>query len=223
VYFNDDQFICKPVTKELFFREGKPVHQARLHAIRAGKIGAMMPHIYLNTAEVVNEHFNMKEVLKKDRSKWFSVAKNGAATVFENLFCSQYDMFPGFSNEHLPGPILKSTMDTIWDLEGDRLDETCMHRFRDVRDVNQFVFRYWQLASGNFVPEKLENLGAYLSIKSDRDSVKRLCECVTSGKFSLLCLNDVDALDSYEDYVWAKDQIVSAFDTLLPEKCPFEK
>lgn len=224
VYFNDDQFLGRPVSPELFFRGGKPVHQARLHAIRAGKIGAMMPHIYLNTTEIVNEHFNMREVLKRDRSKWFSVRRNGASTVFENLFCSKYDMFPGFSNEHLPGPILKSTMDTIWELEGERLDETCRHRFRDARDVNQFVFRYWQLASGNFVPEKIENIGKYFTIKSDRDSVKKICEYVSSGKYRLMCLNDVvDALDSYEDFLWAKEQIVSAFDKLLPDKCTFEK
>ena len=223
VYFNDDTFICRPVSRELFYRDGKPVHQARLHAIRAGKMGAMMPHIYLNTTEVINEHFDMQEVLKKDRAKWFSLARNGAANVFENLFCSKYNMFPGFGNEHLPVPILKSTMDTVWKLEGARLDETCRHRFRDVRDVSQFVFRYWQLASGNFVPEKIGNIGACYTIKSDREFVRKLCGYVTSGKYNLLCLNDADALKTHDDFLWAREQIERAFNKLLPEKCSFEK
>ena len=178
VYFNDDMFILRSIPKEIFYRDGKPVHQARLHAIRPGKIGAIMPHIYLNNTEVINEHFDMHQVLKKDRDKWFSVPKNGIKTVLENMYCSQFKMFPGFKDEHLPVPILKSTMDTIWKLNGGRLDDTCRHRFRDVRDVSQYVFRYWQMASGNFVPERLANLGAHYTISADEKSLKALCSDV---------------------------------------------
>ena len=63
VYFNDDTFLCRSIPKEIFYRDGKPVHQARLHAVRPGKIGSIMPHIYLNCTEVINEHFDMHEVL----------------------------------------------------------------------------------------------------------------------------------------------------------------
>ena len=97
------------------------------------------------------------------------------------------------------------------------------HKFRDVRDVSQFVFRYWQMASGNFVPEKLENLGAHYTIKSDRENVKQLCKYVTTSKYGLLCLNDADLIDTYEDFVWAKKQLIKAFDELLPDKSVFEK
>ncbi|MDO5702643.1 MAG: Stealth CR1 domain-containing protein [Lachnospiraceae bacterium] len=223
VYFNDDTFICRSIPKEIFYRDGKPVHQARMHAIRPGKIGSIMPHIYLNSTEVINEHFDMHEVLKKDRDKWLSVRRNGIKTVLENMYCSQFVMFPGFKNEHLPVPILKSTMDTIWKLHPERLDATCRHRFRDVRDVNQFVFRYWQMVSGNFVPEKMENLGGHFTITSDREAVKKLCKYVEEGKYPLLCLNDADEIDSQEDFEWAKAQLLQAFDKLLPEKSAFEK
>ena len=223
VYFNDDMFILRSIPKELFYRDGKPVHQARLHAVRPGKIGAIMPHIYLNNTEVINEHFDMHEVLKKDRDKWFSIPRNGVKTVLENMYCSQFKMFPGFKDEHLPVPILKSTMDTIWKLNGDRLDDTCRHRFRDVRDVSQYVFRYWQLASGNFVPEKLANLGAHYTIDADREKLKALCSYVAGGKYNLLCLNDADGIHSYEEFLMAKEQLLTAFDSLLPERSVYEK
>ena len=219
VYFNDDTFICRPIVPELFYREGKPVHQARLHAIRPGKIGSIMPHIYLNATEVINEH----KVLREHKDKWFSLRRNGFKAVLENRYCSQYQMFPGFGNEHLPVPILKSTMDTIWELHSERLEDTCSHRFRDVRDVSQFVFRYRQLASGNFIPERAENLGAHYTIKSDRKLVETLCGYVTTGRYPLLCLNDADRLDSESDFLWAKEQIIKAFDQLLPEKSGYEK
>ena len=203
VYFNDDMFICRSIPREVFYRDGKPVHQARLHAVRPGKIGA--------------------KVLKKDRSKWFSVPKNGIRTVMENAYCSQFKMFPGFKDEHLPVPILKSTMDRIWKLNGERLDATCRHRFRDVRDVSQYVFRYWQLASGNFVPEKLEYLGAHYTITADEKELDDLCGYVRSGKYRMLCLNDADGIHSYEEFVHAREQLLEAFETLLPEKSSFEK
>ena len=223
VYFNDDTFICKPITPELFYRGGKPVHQARLHAIRPGKVGAIMPHIYLNAVEIINEHFDMHKVLKYNHKKWYSISKNGIKTVLENRYCSQYQMFPGFGNEHLPVPILKSTMDKVWNLEPDRLEDTCRHRFRDVRDVSQFVFRYWQLASGNFEPEQLNKLGAHFTIKSDKQNVMELCKTLVSGKYSLLCLNDADQIDNNEDFLWAKDQLIKSFEELLPEKSCYEK
>ena len=223
VYFNDDTFICRDIPRELFYRDGLPVHQARMHAIRPGKIGAIMPHIYLNSTEVINEHFDMHQVLREHKDKWFSVRRNGVKTVLENLYCSQFKMFPGFKNEHLPVPILKSTMDTIWKLNGERLDDPCRHRFRDVRDVNQFMFRYWQMVSGNFVPEKLDHLGGHFNITSDRENVRKLCDYVTSGKYAMLCLNDADEIDSEEDFKWARKELLAAFDRLLPDKCSYEK
>ncbi len=223
VYFNDDMFITRSIPKELFFRGGKPVHQARLHAVRPGKIGAIMPHIYLNCTEVINEHFDMHKVLKRDRDKWFSIPANGAKTVMENAYCSQFKMFPGFKDEHLPVPIRKSTMDTIWKLNGERLDDTCRHRFRDVRDVSQYVFRYWQLASGNFVPEKLSNLGAHYTISADQKELGALCEYVRSGKYKLLCLNDADGIHSQEEFVRARKALTEAFEILLPERSVYEK
>ena len=182
-----------------------------------------MPHIYLNCTEVINEHFDMHQVLKKDRDKWFSVRKNGIKTVMENAYCSQFKMFPGFKDEHLPVPILKSTMDTIWELNGERLDATCRHRFRDVRDVSQYVFRYWQLASGNFVPEKLSYLGAHYTITSDSRELDDLCRHVSSGDYRMMCLNDADGIHSQEEFLQAKQRLLEAFETLLPEKSSYEK
>ena len=223
VYFNDDMFILRSIPKEIFYRDGKPVHQARLHAVRPGKIGAIMPHIYLNNTEVINEHFDMHQVLKKDRDKLFSIPRNGVKTVMENMYCSQFKMFPGFKDEHLPVPILKSTMDTIWKLNGERLEDTCRHRFRDVRDVSQYVFRYWQMASGNFVPEKLAHLGAHYTISADKEELKELCDYVAGGKYNLLCLNDADGIHSYEEFLLAKQQLLAAFESLLPERSVYEK
>ena len=223
VYFNDDVFLLKKVKPQDFFINGKPKDMLALQPDVANPLDDLMPHIYLNNTEVINEHFDMHQVLKKDRDKWFSVPKNGIKTVLENMYCSQFKMFPGFKDEHLPVPILKSTMDTIWKLNGGRLDDTCRHRFRDVRDVSQYVFRYWQMASGNFVPERLANLGAHYTISADEKSLKALCSDVAGGKYNLMCLNDADGIHSHEEFLLAKEQLLAAFESLLPERSVYEK
>ena len=114
-------------------------------------------------------------------------------------------------------------MDTIWKLNGGRLDDTCRHRFRDVRDVSQYVFRYWQMASGNFVPERLANLGAHYTISADEKSLKALCSDVAGGKYNLMCLNDADGIHSHEEFLLAKEQLLAAFESLLPERSVYEK
>ncbi|MDO4459129.1 MAG: stealth conserved region 3 domain-containing protein [Clostridia bacterium] len=223
VYFNDDMFITRPVKPELFFRNGKPVHSAHLHCTRPGKVGNIMPHIYLNSTEVINSHIDMKKSLSDNKKKWFSVRKNGIKTIAENLICSNYQMWPGFTNEHVAVPLLKSTLDEVWRLEPDKLDRTCRHKFRDVRDVSQYTFRYWQLASGNFEPEKAENLGIKIEIGSNDNSLKKMCDAIENQKYNLVCVNDDGHLQTYEDFEYAKNEINKSFDKILPEKSLFER
>ena len=223
VYFNDDMYLGRPVDKSLFFRGGKPVHAAHMHSTRPGKIGAIMPHIYLNNTEVINQYFDMKTVLRENREKWFSIKRNGAGAVAENLLCSRYQMFPGFINEHLPVPILKSTMDRIWELEPERCDSVCRHRFRDVRDISQYVFRYWQLASGNFEPVNEKKLGTKFTVKSGTDSVQRICEEITAARTPMFCINDDGLLDSEKEFEEAKTAIGQAFEKTFFQKSRFER
>ena len=79
------------------------------------------------------------------------------------------------------------------------------------------------MASGNFVPEKLSNLGAHYTINADRENLKALCSYVTGGKYNLMCLNDADGIHSYEEFLMAKEQLLAAFESLLPERSVYEK
>ena len=51
VYFNDDTFLCRSIPKEIFYRDGKPVHQARLHAA-CGKAGKDRVHHAAHLSEL---------------------------------------------------------------------------------------------------------------------------------------------------------------------------
>ena len=220
IYFNDDMFIIKPVNPDMYFKNGIPVHPARLHGIFPRAQGGVMPHMYINTATLINKNFNMKEGLKRDRKKWFSIRKNGIRNVIENIYNSNFPEYPGFGNEHMPVPILKSTMDAVWNAEGDALNATSLNKFRSMMDVNQYVFRYWQLASGNFIPIKEAKLGRCFDITPDTTEI---CSSIVAQKYNMVCLNDMDLFDTYEGFVKAREEIKLAFDKILPDKSAFEK
>ena len=57
----------------------------------------------------------------------------------------------------------------------------------------------------------------------DREKLKALCSYVAGGKYNLLCLNDADGIHSYEEFLMAKEQLLKAFDSLLPERSVYEK
>lgn len=220
VYFNDDMFLLRPVAPELFFRGGKPVHQARLHGIVPGRNNNIMPHIHVNLAHTINCHFDMKQVLREHWSKWFLPGRNGMRAVIENLYNSRHAEFPDFASDHLPAPFLKATLDTVWDVEHEKLDATSRRKFRDIRDVTQYLFRYWQLASGNFVPINPKKLGRVYDIVPNTEPY---CSAIAGQEHAMICLNDMEDIVDPGEFDRVVHEIRAAFEAILPEKSQFEK
>lgn len=219
VYFNDDMFVLRPVEPSLFYDGNTPKHPAIIHAI-APRNNGVTSHVFINCLQAINRHFEISEVLHNNYSKWFSIRKNGFGAVIENLWGSQYKEFIGFRNEHLPVPILKSTMDTVWNEENSIMHETSLHKFRDIRDVSQYVFRYWQIVSGNFTPVKAKVLGREFVIEDKTDTI---CCAIRNQSYNLICLNDEGLLSSDNTFEKAKIQIQQAFESVFPDKSSFEK
>lgn len=220
VYFNDDMFLLRPVKPELFFRDGKPVHQARLHAIVPNSNNIFMPHIHVNMAYIINCHFDMRSVLRQHWQKWFLPHRNGLGCVIENIFHSRHRQFPDFASEHLPVPILKQTMETVWEAEHQWLDETSRRRFRDIRDVSQYLFRYWQLATGEFIPIKKKKLGQVYDITAHPDAI---CRIISEQRMPMICLNDMALVEDPVAFEEAASEIKRAFERILPQKSSFER
>lgn len=222
VYFNDDMFLCRYVEPELFFKKGVPIHPAVLHAILPidDANSEIMSHIYLNMMTAVNRNFDAKASISKNRSKWFNPGYCGLKGLAMNLFNAQHHGFVGFENEHLPVPILKCTMDEVWEKEYDLLHGTSLRKFRSSLDVSQYLFRYWDLAKGNFEAIYAGRLGKRFSLKED---CRKICGVITSQKYRMICLNDVNEPCDRNQFEKVKKQINEAFDFILPEKSSFEK
>lgn len=209
VYFNDDMFLLRPVKKENFFVDGLPRDSAVLSPIimeRKDCIGK----VCANNMAVINEHFTKKEVMRT-RKKWYTF-KYGTS-LLRTICLSPWHHLPGFYNDHLPQPFLRSTFETVWAKEGALLDRVCTHKVRDYeKDVNQWLFRYWQFCEECFVPASPKRGICFT------DVCEEALATIRGQKRTMLCINDSTDID-FEVY---DRKLLDAFDSVLPEKSAFE-
>lgn len=213
VYFNDDMFITDYVRPEDFFINGKPVDTYSLDCIYFGKKSAGF--FNGNDLELINTHFSKKQCLKKDFSKWFS-PKNGIKRVIKTAMLNTWPWFPGLYYNHLPSNFLKETFETVWNEEGDVLNETCMDKFRTKSNCNQWLIKFWQLAQGVAVPRSA-NFGRCFHIK-DR-TFNEMLSAIEKSRYKLICINDTVNTSNFE---LQKQQVIDSFEKLLPQKSGFE-
>lgn len=215
VLFNDDMFIIDEVKPTDFFKNGLPCDSAVLSPIISGS-DSDFSHILINNIQLINKHFNKKEVIKKEFRKFFN-PKYGFQ-LLRTVDMMPWKYFVGFYNHHLPYSFLKKTFKEIWELEAEKLNDTCMHRFRNnFYDVSPWLMRYWQLVSGNFYPRST-SFGQKFNYSANN---KHIYDTIVNKKFKVICLNDDDA--EKFDFDTEKINTINAFETNLNKKSSFEK
>lgn len=215
VYFNDDFYIINPTTEEDFFVGGLPCDIAGLHPGYATKDDAVFDHILLNCAEFYVRHFDYKEILKKDRKKWFKLAygKENIKTAVMLLF----SQFPDIAIHHQPQGFLKKSLEEVWKAEYELLDKTCSNRFRTREDVNQYVFRYWQLGKSEFYPINLFKRGQSVQVG---EKPVNYDDVLVNSKKKILVLNDCG---NTVDFDTEQKNMQMGFEKKFPTKSKFEK
>ena len=212
VYFNDDYFLLRPVRPERFFRNGLPCDMAVLDTL---PMGGPRGHMLMNDVNVVNSHFRKSAVLKAHPLKWLTPCYG--SQLFRTLSLLPFSVFPGFRNHHMPQAFLKSTFREVWEVEEPLLREVSAHRFRDITDVNQYMFRFWQLMSGKFHPVNIVNTSCRYNL-TDHD-LEALTAAIKTQKRDILVMADSDDVSDFNGMV---AKINAAFETILPEKSTFE-
>ena len=212
VYFNDDYFLLRPVKPERFFCNGLPCDMAILDTL---PMGGPRGHMLMNDMNVVIQHFRKTSVLKNNLWKFLNPLYG--TQLLRSIPLMPFSVFPGFRNHHMPQAFLKSTFREVWEAEGVLLHEVSSHRFRDITDVNQYMFRFWQLMSGRFHPANIVK-GTCRYTLSDCDADK-LAAAIRVRKSEILVMADSEDISDFNALV---AQINAAFDVILPEKSSFE-
>ncbi len=214
VLFNDDMFITAPVQPEDFFIDGRPTDTYALDAIYFGR-DSVGPTNGNNIA-VINDNFKMRSQLKENWTKWYS-PKNGIKRVIRTCLLTPWPWFPGMYYIHTTTNLLKSTMEEVWQTEYDTLDATCRNTFRQPHlDVNQWLFKEWQLAKGISVARNCKDMRCF----HVKESINGVIEAITTKKFKIICINDTGKTTEFETKA---QQVRNAFQQVLSEKSSFEK
>ena len=211
IYSNDDMFFIREMSPEFFFKKGLPVDSS-VENVQFFKKGGI-DNIIANDLAVLNEHFFKRTTLKKYFFKWLHLYYGKG--VLKNIYLLPFPYFSGFDNPHLPQAFLKKTFEDLWNAEPEWMDETSSHKFRSKEYINQWLARYWQLASGNFIPGNI-NRGKFFSIGRDNIQIQ---EAITHQKFKMICLSDDSVL---LDFKKEKKFIRNCFEHILPEESSFE-
>lgn len=214
IYFNDDVYLMDRMEPEDFFRNNLPTDSAVLGIVKNTNVENFMPYIMLNMLAIINMHFTQRQVLKEHFIQWFR-PEYGPGLLM-NLYLSPQKYFVGIRNWHTCTPFVKSTLQEVWETVPEALDATCRRRFRSREDVNQYLFRYWRLAKGEFVPQKPNS--TYLTIGSQ--STEDIRRIIQSKKYQIVCIND-DPMGF--DFDKEQTELTAMFQELFPEKSSFER
>lgn len=215
VYFNDDMFLTRPVTAEDFFQNGLPRDEFAFDAVlfTPDSIG----HLIANDLELVNKHFGKRQQMKKLRLPQYLNFSYGLINFYRTLVLMAWPWYTGFYCSHIPAGFLKSTLEEVWALEPKVMGESCEDRFRSKRNLNQYVFKFWQLVQGKFVPRSTK-FGKAFHLSGGVN--QQLLDAIENQRYSMICINDTPNITDFAEH---KRRVQQAFEKILPEKSSFEK
>lgn len=210
VLFDDDMYILNPVKANYFFENNLPKDYALLRPI---KIPDFYSHIVINNMIEINKHFNKYKTIKSNFTKYFNCRYSPRYYV-PAYYISRENFFPGFYYKHFAQPFLKTTFKEVWMHCREALEATSCNRFRTIADVTSYLFRYWQLAKGDFSPETPNKKRKKYNVSAS--NINQIEKTLKSKCIKELCLNDTDCSD--EIYFNLKKY----FEDKYPDKSTFE-
>lgn len=220
VYFNDDMLLNAPVKPDYYFRNGLPCdinNETFLNVpiyTKRNKFGNYMS--MLADIGVINSHFNRRNTFRQSPRRWFGPHLGIKGNIVSCLLLDKR-LFIGFSNYHTEQTFLKSTYDELWEKEPEVLTAACT-RFREDNTVNNYLFRYWQLAKNHFYPKRRNSEFFFLIERKIVESIEKALE---EEKYVSICLND-DALCTDEDFIYINKRLQQLFEKKYPNKSSFE-
>jgi hypothetical protein len=210
-YFNDDCYIIDHLPRERFFVDGAPCDIATLKPVFETSQWARMLR---NNLQILNANFDKREVMARDRDKWFDPSYGGKAMW--NRLLKPWPRFTALRTPHNAQPYLKSTFEEVWAAAEDRLLEVSGHRFRSDKDLTPELFRSWQICNGSFHPyNTYTDTRMFPLVLRSTEAIKALRE----QSYKLVCLNDNVHIRSYDRVM---GDLEAAFETILPDKSSFE-
>ncbi len=211
VYFNDDFYLINGISTDRFFKNGLPCDIA---AFQYNPPWSQWYRRIKNNIEIINRHFDKREVMARFHDKWFD--KSYGSKACWNYLLKPYGQFVTLRTPHNAQPYLKSTFEEVWTVAGKELAETSANRFRALTDYTPELFRAWQICKGNFEPyNTYRDTKMFPLMMRPKQAVRAIYE----QSYNLICLNDNAHIRNYEQVM---ENLKAAFGHILPGKSSFE-
>lgn len=213
VVFNDDVILINHVKPEMFFVDGKPCDMPIIKPLDLSEYSKTI----INDLIVINRNFDFKKQILKDKRKWFNhnYGKYNFSNLFFFYFFQSYHF--SFKNFHSALPSIKNTLSLLWEKEFQVMNKSCSNKFRDSNSVNNYVQRYWDLASNNFHPFNPLKISQHYDLSDD--NLQEVIKLIHGQSKSIVCINDSQYL---EDFHSTKKTLNNSFNRILSEKSSFE-
>jgi len=185
IYFNDDIFPISAMSASDFFTENQPHLQFTEHLT-----------------------YRYKQIFSEQ-------CRSSLDMVTHMLNIDNYPQGELLTPEHTAMPILKDTLNKVWDSCSDSI-KASISAVREPQNINQYLYHFYQYYIGEYIDDICPY--QYLELKDDLWHIQQTV--LTPGGIKLLCLNDVSG--NISDYEQTKSVLLNIFDTKFPTKCKYE-
>lgn len=212
VYFNDDMLVVQPTRASDLFPGGRPAGFAIQNALTGSSAWS---HWVLNAVGIVDRAFDKRTVMRRRPLQWFS--PRYGRHLLRNIALLPWRSFTGFFEPHLPMALMRRTFAEVRAAAPVEMGQTSAATFRSLDNVIPFVYRYWQLCTGDFSPVSPDRYGQFFDIGVE--SIDRIERALARPRGRFLCLNDQpDAMDRS-----VRGRLLKALESALPTPSRFER
>ena len=223
IYFNDDMIVLRPLEKERFFYNNKPVDFLSHGWLARNKLFDKLrgmnvwAHSIKNNIDLINKECSVDNLTPE---QLYHHSYNWKVKLSNLLLDKVYKKFLWLEHWHHPQPYLRSTLASVKQVFLQEMMVCSKNRFRHKSDLNQYIYRYWQLASGNFHPYKHDD-GLYAKIENKKDMDAFVLDM---DKYAFGCPNDsVSDSISSEEQKYIIYRLEEKLEKLFPEKSSLER
>lgn len=213
VLFDDDMVLLNSVEETDFFVNGLPLYSVIFQEKRFDS-----SHHFIRTLENCHRH-TFGKLSSLDRLLVGVNVGFGWKQNYNNV--KVFNAHRGnvsIRYDHFCRPYLKSTFKHLIEAMP-VVRETAARRFRSEDDVNQELFKLWQVCSRHFHGAR-PSRGGYLSLTSDVDLMKDRLDKLVSAKCKYACINDTVQLRENADEVFSL--VRSNLEKKFPRPSQFE-
>lgn len=216
IYFNDDMFLTDFVSKRDFFHNGLPRNIFIETPVFPGY--PIFNCNMLNNMNVLLKYYNRRTVLKENKAKILNLRYREFFVYNLMWYIFPYKKFVSLHMCHLPVGHRKSQWQMVWERDEDEFIKTVSNKFRSVGDLNQFIYDFDMLLSGEFSPYPLHKFGKFYALEDDGN--EDLCSAIKKMRYKRICINDAC---TDEDFMKAEPAITASFEQILGKKSGYEK